>query len=123
MLRSLSALVVVAVVFGLASAATSINVRSMEVALPALAADLSPSERRAESAALFIEMGRVIEMTIAFAKALEQIGPDRLEDIHRIKLGPDSRGELPPHHHVQKWLIGQKSLFGSSGIPADQFLQ
>src|SRR5262249_18582167 len=37
--------------------------------------------------------------------ALQDVGPDRLDDVDRVELGPEWGGQPPPHHRAEERLI------------------
>jgi hypothetical protein len=61
------------------------------------------------------------------AKTAQNIGPDRLNDVHRVQLGPQRAGQLAPDCHPKIRFIREKCALGGSDIatvqPLDQLIQ
>jgi hypothetical protein len=73
------------------------------------------------------KMSGIGESPSCVAKAAQDVGPDRLNNVHRVKLGPQWAGQLPPDCHPQIGFVSEKCALGSNHIaivqPLDQLIQ
>src|SRR5438309_7319130 len=72
-------------------------------------------------------MSAVGESPSRLAKPAKDIRPDRLDNIHRVELGPQRASQLAPDRHPQVGLISQEGPFRSHDItivePLDELIQ
>src|SRR5512135_2107676 len=57
------------------------------------------------------------------AEAFQEIGPDRLHDVHRVELGAKPRRQPSPHHHAEDRFEGREDLLRGVGLAVGQPLQ
>jgi len=62
------------------------------------------------------------ESPSCLAKAAQDIGPDRLNDVHGVKLGPQRAGQLAPDCHPKIGFIREECSLGGNDISIVQAL-
>ena len=73
------------------------------------------------------KVGPVGEPPARVAQARQHVGPDRLDDVHRVELGAERPAQPAPHGHPQVRLVRQESSLRGRNIafvqPLDQLIQ
>src|SRR5262249_50098977 len=67
--------------------------------------------------------GAVLEVPGGVLDPLEHVGPDRLDDIHRVELGAKGRPDLAPDQHAEIRFVGSEDLFGRGRVAAVELLE
>ena len=69
-----------------------------------------------------LEVGAVLKRQ-PDRQPLQDVGPDRLHDVHRVELGPQRRPELAADQHPEVRLVGPEDLLGGGHVAAVQPLE
>ncbi len=69
------------------------------------------------------QLSGIGEAPAPLSKAIQNVHPDRLDDVNGVELGAQIPRELAAHHHAQIRLVGKKGPFDGRLIAAVQLLQ